>query len=91
MGFFPDATSYSAQDLANFSEDYATITLVNESDPLSNVRLRCVFKNNLDLTDTAAGNGQLEMLITYSIITGYGKQWDHNPANTTVDAIYIPK
>lgn len=92
MGFFPDATSYTTQDLANFSEEYAAITIVNESDPATSIRIRSAFKANLDLTDLDAGTyGQLDMIVSYSITTGYGKQWDLNPASTTIDAIFIPR
>ena len=90
MGFFPDE-SYTADNLANFSQYYATITLVNEADPFTSIRVRSAFTAALDLTDIDAGNGQLDMIISYSIITGYSKQWDLNPANTTVDAIFIPR
>jgi len=90
MGFFPDA-SYGSDNLANFSQTYAIITLVNEVNPWASIRVRCAFTNELDLTDTDVGNGQLDMIISYNVTTGYNKQWDLDPSNTTIDAIYIPK
>jgi prepilin-type N-terminal cleavage/methylation domain-containing protein len=92
MGFFPDE-SYTALNLASFSERLADITIVTQSlDANFYIRIRAVFNANLDLTEyDAATCGNLEMLLTYDIDKGYIKTWDLNPAVTTIDAIYMPR
>jgi type IV pilus assembly protein PilA len=90
MGFFPDQI-YGSDNLANFSQYYAAITLRNEPDPWTSIRIRCSFTAELDLTDNDPSFGQLDMIISYDTITGYNKQWDLNQANTTIDPIYMPK
>jgi type IV pilus assembly protein PilA len=93
MGYFPDQ-SYTAKNLADFSEEYATITL-NNIDYNFIMGIRADFKSNLNLKTLIPGNstdfGSLMMHVTYNTTTGYGKSWDLSTANTTIDAIYIPK
>jgi prepilin-type N-terminal cleavage/methylation domain-containing protein len=90
MGAFPDA-SYTAQNLADFSQEYATITLVNGSDS-SNMVIRAAFNANLDLTAyDPATFGQLEMRVSYNSNTGFEKIWDLSSGATTIDAVYIPR
>lgn len=91
MGFFPDE-SYTAENLANFSSDYATITLITQGlDRNFNIRIRATFNNRLDLTpDDPSNFGLLEMLVTYDPATGYVKAWDLTAPNT-IDAIYWPR
>jgi prepilin-type N-terminal cleavage/methylation domain-containing protein len=89
MGFFPD-TSYTASNLADFTQEYATITLVNGSDT-ANIGIRAVFNANLDLTENDPSTfGQLEMHISYDSNTGFLKKWDLSPGVTTIDAVFIP-
>lgn len=90
LGFFP-AASYTAQNLASFSEDYATITLVDGTNRNFNIRIAAAFNSKLDLTKYDAGFGQLEMLVTYDVNTGYEKRWNLDPLVTTIDAIYLPR
>jgi prepilin-type N-terminal cleavage/methylation domain-containing protein len=89
MGYFP-AASYTAENLANFSQDhYAHITLRDGSDHYENVRIRAVFNDKLDLTDDDPDTyGQLEMLIEYDLNKGYVRTYDQTA--TTIDAIFIP-
>ena len=90
VGYFPDA-SYTAENLASFSNTYATITLVNGATS-DIITIRATFKSNLDLdsTDTSPSTfGQLDMEITYDVATGYLKSWDLS--SSTIDAMYIPK
>jgi prepilin-type N-terminal cleavage/methylation domain-containing protein len=89
-GYFPEA-SYTAGNLANFSQEYANIILVDEVDPLTDIRIRTTFNANLDLTEINGDYGQLDMVVSYNVTTGYLKQWDLNQTNTTIDPIYIPK
>jgi type IV pilus assembly protein PilA len=90
LGFFPDQ-SYGAHNLADFSEEYATITLTNLTTPAENVGISAAFTANLNLKTTGGGGyGSLMMHVSYTL-TGYGKSWDLSPANTTIDAVYIPK
>jgi prepilin-type N-terminal cleavage/methylation domain-containing protein len=89
IGFFPDATNYTAEDLASFDERFADITIQNGTDPDFNIRVRAVFNANLDLTRAAAGSGQLDMLITYDATSGYTKSWDI--VTSSIDSIFIPR
>ncbi len=94
MGHFPRASGanpYRTQDLANFSERYAAITLADGTDANFNIKISAAFNNNLDLTDD--GNpaicGRLDMILTYSLDGGYKKTWDLSTPNM-IDAVYIP-
>jgi type IV pilus assembly protein PilA len=87
LSYFPSA-SYGSDNLAQFSETYADIDIV---DGASNdeILVQAVFNANLDLTDLGAGSGQLTMRITFGIGSGYVKDWDLS--QSTIDAIYMPK
>jgi type IV pilus assembly protein PilA len=87
LGYFPDQ-SYTAENLANFSEEYADIVLINGT-TTDAIFIRATFKANLDLTKYAGGSGQLDMEVTYNLVTGYVKRWDI--ASSSIDAIYMPK
>jgi prepilin-type N-terminal cleavage/methylation domain-containing protein len=90
MGYFPDS-SYTAHNLADFSEGYANITL-NNVDPNVTIGIRADFKANLNLKTllTAANDyGHLTMQITYDNTTGYGKAWTLSQSD--IDAVYYPK
>jgi len=89
MGFFPDET-YGTRNLADFSEEYANITLTNLT-PAENIGIVAAFKSTLDLTAVTPDFGQLEMIVTYDTTTGYGKTWALSPPATTIDALYMPK
>ena len=89
MGYFPDQ-SYTAQNLASFSERFATITIINGSDPNVNVKIRAAFNINLDLTDDPSTYGNLDMLVEYSLDKGYQKTWDLSTPGI-IDAIYLPR
>jgi prepilin-type N-terminal cleavage/methylation domain-containing protein len=89
-GYFPEA-SYTAGNLANFSQEYANIQLIDEPDRNTDIRIRSTFNANLDLTEITSDYGQLDMVVSYDTSTGYDKQWDLNQTNTTIDPIYIPK
>jgi len=90
LGFFPDP-SYNTTNLAEFSNLYAELYLVNFT-PAANIGILANFKSTLDLDsiDTStSGYGELVMLVTYDNVTGYGKSWVVTQSN--IDAIYIPK
>ena len=87
LSFFPD-DSYGSHNLARFSEEYADIGLANASSS-AEIMIIAAFKANLDLRKTDAAYGNLAMRVIYDSATGYGKSWDL--AQTTIDAIYIPK
>ena len=89
MSFFPDE-SYGSDELAHFSEEYASIDIVNGSNS-NEILIEAAFNANLDLTkiDTSSTYGELVMRVTYDSSTGYGKSWDL--VQTTIDAMYIPK
>jgi len=92
MGYFPDA-AYTAENLANFNQDHwATISLRNGSDHYTQVRIRAVFNNKLDLTDgvNPGDYGKLEMIIAYDSDKGYAKTYDLDKTVTTIEAIFIP-
>jgi prepilin-type N-terminal cleavage/methylation domain-containing protein len=85
MGRFPRASGanpYTTQDLASFSEKFATITLVDGTDANYDMKISAVFNSNLDLTDDGnpAVCGQLDMILTY----------DLNAPNM-IDAVFIPR
>jgi type IV pilus assembly protein PilA len=93
MGFFPDE-SYTAENLASFSETYADISIVTAGlDHEVNIKIRAVFNANLDLTtaDGPASCGQLEMLVSYDSAMGVLKRWELTPPATTIDAVYMPR
>lgn len=87
LGYFPNQ-SYGSTNLAHFSDQYAAISLVNGTDTNYDMNIVAAFNANLDLTD-GAGFGQLTMQVIYNTTGGYGKHWDL--AQTTIDAVYIPK
>ena len=87
LGFFP-SQSYGSNNLAFFSETYATITLNNSGDSTYNIGIVANFNPNLDLA-LVGGEGELWMEVTYDATTGYGKTWALS--NTTVDAMFIPR
>jgi type IV pilus assembly protein PilA len=94
LGFFP-AASYGADNLASFSDTYATVTLVDDSADLSTrdvaMKISAVFKPTLDLTEDPAdtSNGTLIMLVTFDPAKGYAKRWDYT--NSSIDPVYYPK
>jgi type IV pilus assembly protein PilA len=89
LSFFPDA-SYGSNELARFSQEYATIDIVNGLNS-NEILIEAAFKANLDLTkiDTLSTYGELVMRVNYDSATGYGKSWDLT--QTTIDAMYMPK
>jgi len=87
LGFFP-SQSYGANNLAFFSETYATISLNNTGDKNYSIVIVANFTPALDLT-VLAGEGNLWMQITYDPTNGYMKTWALS--NTTVDAMFIPR
>lgn len=88
LGFFPSQT-YGANNLAYFSEAYATITLNDSTDSFYSVTIIANFSHNLDLYSAGAQEGELWMEVSYDPITGYAKTW--SLANTTIDAMFIPR
>jgi type IV pilus assembly protein PilA len=91
MGYFPES-SYSAHNLADFSEEYATIAVNDLSNAWVNIGIRADFKANLNLKTLGGGvgdYGHLVMFITYDTETGYGKEWAL--AQSDIDAVYMPK
>lgn len=90
LSFFPRST-YGASNLASFSEEYATITLVDSGNRYVAISIRANF-TTLDLAKyDNTTNGQLDMVVTYdnTTDTGYSKRWDLS--SSTIDAIYLPK
>jgi type IV pilus assembly protein PilA len=87
LGFFPSQT-YGCNNLAFFSGEYAAITLNDTGDSFYGLAIVANFNPNLDLT-LASDEGELWMRITYDTTNGYSKTWAL--ANTTIDAMYIPK
>jgi prepilin-type N-terminal cleavage/methylation domain-containing protein len=90
MGFFPNP-SYGAANLAEFSNLYADLYLVNLT-PAVNIEILANFKSTLDLDSidvSASGYGELLMLVTYDNVRGYGKSWAISQSN--IDAVFIPK
>jgi prepilin-type N-terminal cleavage/methylation domain-containing protein len=88
LASFPDET-YTAQNLANFSQEFATITIHNGTNSFENMRITANFNATLCLRKSGGGCGQLDMIVSYSTATGYGKRWDLS--SSTIDAIYFPK
>jgi type IV pilus assembly protein PilA len=87
VGFFP-SQSYGSNNLAFFSEEYATVSLNNTGDKNYSIIIVANFNPALDLT-LLAGEGELWMQITYDLTDGYVKTWDLT--STTVDAMFIPR
>jgi hypothetical protein len=87
LGFFP-SQSYGANNLAFFSEEYATLSLHNSGDKNYSIVIAANFKPTLDLT-VLAGEGELWMQVSYNTTTGYMKTWALS--NSTVDAMFIPR
>jgi prepilin-type N-terminal cleavage/methylation domain-containing protein len=93
MGYFPDS-SYGAHNLADFSEEYANITLNDLGNTYVNIGIMAAFKPNLNLKTFGGGvndYGRLTMHITYDTVTGYGKGWVLSTPETDIDAVYMPK
>jgi type IV pilus assembly protein PilA len=94
LGYFPDQ-SYGAVNLADFSNEYANITLNDQSDANFNIGIRADFTANLNLKTMITGPpgdyGHLTMYVTYDTNTGYGKSWAISEPATDIDAVYIPK
>jgi len=92
MGYFPSASGgYTSQDLASFTEHYARITLADGTDANFDIKISAVFNANLDLTDVdPLSFGQLDMILSYDLNTGYKKTWDLSTPNM-IDAVYIPR
>ena len=91
LGFFP-APSYDCNNLAYFSEEYASIVLNNLSDRNYNLAIVANFKSSLNLESANSSDyGKLTMRITYDITTGYAKDWIISDPGTTIDAIFIPR
>ena len=87
VSFFP-SQSYGANNLAFFSEEYATLSLNNTGDKNYSIAIVANFNPTLDLT-ILGSEGELWMQIVYNETTGYVKTW--MLSNTTVDAMFIPK
>ena len=90
LGYFPNP-SYGAVNLAQFSDLYADLYLMNFT-PAVNVGILANFKSTLDLDSidvSASGYGELLMLVTYDNVRGYGKSWAISQSN--IDAVFIPK
>lgn len=87
LSYFPSA-SYGSDNLAQFSEEYADIDIVDGASS-DEILVQAVFNANLDLTDVAAGSGQLTMRINFNITSGYVKDWDLT--QSTIDAVFMPK
>jgi prepilin-type N-terminal cleavage/methylation domain-containing protein len=95
MGRFPRASGpnpYTTQDLASFSERYATIRLLDRTDANYDITISAVFNSNLDLTDDSdpAQCGQLDMILTFDLNGGYKKKWDLSTPHM-IDAVFIPR
>lgn len=91
LSYYPSA-SYGANNLAFFSEEYATIVLNDLSNTDQNMSIVANFKSTLNLESLGASNyGKLTMQLTYNATTGYGKSWVISSPSTTVDAIFIPR
>lgn len=91
LSYFP-SESYGANNLAFFSDEYATIVLKNLSDSYFNLSIVANFKSTLNLESATAGDfGKLTMQLTYNDKTGFGKSWITYSPNTTIDALFIPK
>lgn len=90
MGYFP-SMSYTAHNLADYSEAYANLYLVDQN-PNESIGIQANFKTNLNLKvlmPTPGDYGILRMNVTYDNTTGYGRSWDLS--QSTIDAIYYPK
>jgi type IV pilus assembly protein PilA len=89
VGYFPDA-SYTAQNLAHFSELYAALDIVNGSNS-DEILVQAAFNSSLDLIkDGNPSNcGDLVMRVNFNNVNGYGKDWDIT--QSTIDAMYMPK
>ena len=90
LGYFPNP-SYGAVNLAQFSDLYADLYLMNFT-PAVNVGILANFKSTLDLDSIGAstsGYGELLMLVTYDNVNGYDKSWAISQSN--IDGIFIPK
>ncbi|OGP53715.1 MAG: hypothetical protein A2Y65_01345 [Deltaproteobacteria bacterium RBG_13_52_11] len=91
IGYFPDQT-YGATNLADFSDLYANIYLMNLT-PAENIEIQANFKSNLNLKTLIPGGvgdyGHLVMQITYNQTTGYAKAYPISAQD--IDAIYIPR
>jgi type IV pilus assembly protein PilA len=94
MGYFPDQ-SYGAVNLADFSQEYANMTLNNESDANFNIGIVANFTANLNLKTVVPGPpgdyGCLTMYMTYDANNGYTKSWALSEPATDIDAVYMPK
>ncbi len=93
MAYFPDA-SYTAKNLADFSDEYANITLNDLSNAQVNMGVVATFKSNLNLKSllpSAGDYGHLTMIVSYDPVTGYAKTWAVTSPDTDIDAVYIPK
>ena len=92
LGFFP-APSYGSNNLAYFSQEYASIVLNDLSDRNSNLAIVANFTSSLNLESLSPGidYGKLTMRITYDSATGFGKNWIISDPGTTIDAIFIPR
>jgi prepilin-type N-terminal cleavage/methylation domain-containing protein len=91
MGFFPNP-SYGSHNLADFSEEYANITLRDLGDPYNYIGIVASFKSNLNLKMLSGGAGDygnLLMNIAYTTAGGYGKHWWLTQSD--IDASYYPK
>ena len=91
LGYYPEST-YGAENLADFSDLYANLYLVDLADPNVTMGIIANFKSSLDLDSidaSASGYGELVMLVAYDNITGYSKSW--TLAQSNIDAIYMPK
>jgi type IV pilus assembly protein PilA len=90
VGFFPDA-SYTASNLAEFSQEYAIITLTDLT-PAENIGIRADFTAALNLKTVplnATDFGHLTMEVTYNGANGYLKSWSLSQSD--IDAVYMPK
>lgn len=89
LGFFPDA-SYTAENLAHFSELYAALDIVNGSNS-DEILVQAAFNSSLDLINDGnpSNCGNLVLRINFTTATGYDKTWDL--IQSTIDAMYMPK
>ena len=91
LAYFP-SLSYGANNLAYFSEGYATIDLNDLSDRNYNISIVANFTSNLNLESiTASDYGKLTMVVTYDTTEGYLKTWALTSPDTTIDALFVPK
>jgi prepilin-type N-terminal cleavage/methylation domain-containing protein len=89
LGYFPSA-SYGTNNLAYFSEAYATVVLVDCSSSYYDLNIKANFTSDLNLESTVSSNyGRLVMRLTYSEAEGYLKTW--SVGYSEIDAMFMPR